>query len=98
MVHRLDFYNIQDLEFIIRRSSEFSGRPSRRRVAMKLQTMPRNSARANRLLKRIRDYAQVKGDGKITVEMARSALKLMDIDEQGSMKSTASCCARHRAI
>ena len=38
---------------------------------------------ANRLLKRVRDYAQVKGSGKVTLELARQALKLMDVDDKG---------------
>src|SRR5678816_4280096 len=84
MVHRLDFYTISDLEFIIRRSSEILGATITPEGCNEIAKRCRGTPRvANRLLKRIRDYAQVKGDGKITVEMARSALKLLDIDEQG---------------
>jgi holliday junction DNA helicase RuvB len=84
MVHRLDFYTIPDLEFIIRRSSEILGAAITPEGCHEIAKRCRGTPRvANRLLKRIRDYAQVKGDGKITEEMSRSALKLMDIDEQG---------------
>jgi Holliday junction DNA helicase RuvB len=84
MVHRLDFYTVQDLEFIIRRSSEILGAAITPEGCSEIAKRCRGTPRvANRLLKRIRDYAQVKGDGKITPDMARSALKLMDIDEQG---------------
>jgi Holliday junction DNA helicase RuvB len=84
MVHRLDFYTVQDLEFIIRRSSEILGAAITPEGCNEIAKRCRGTPRvANRLLKRIRDYAQVRGDGRITAEMARSALKLMDIDEQG---------------
>jgi holliday junction DNA helicase RuvB len=84
MVHRLDFYTVSDLEFIIRRSSEILGATITPEGCTEIAKRCRGTPRvANRLLKRIRDYAQVKGDGKITAEMARSALKLLDIDEQG---------------
>ena len=84
MVHRLDFYTIQDLEFIIRRSSEILGASITPEGCNEIAKRCRGTPRvANRLLKRIRDYAQVKGDGTITADMARSALKLMDIDAQG---------------
>jgi Holliday junction DNA helicase RuvB len=84
MVHRLDFYTVQDLEFIIRRSAEILGAAITPDGCTEIAKRCRGTPRvANRLLKRIRDYAQVKGDGKITADMARSALKLMDIDEQG---------------
>jgi Holliday junction DNA helicase RuvB len=84
MVHRLDFYTVQDLDFIIRRSSEILGASITPDGCAEIAKRCRGTPRvANRLLKRIRDYAQVKGDGKITADMARSALKLMDIDEQG---------------
>jgi Holliday junction DNA helicase RuvB len=84
MVHRLDFYTIPDLEFIIRRSAEILKADITpegcREIAKRCRGTPRV---ANRLLKRLRDFAQVKGDGRITAEMAASALKLLDIDEHG---------------
>ena len=84
MVHRLDFYTVTDLEFIIRRSAEILGASITPDGCSEIAKRCRGTPRvANRLLKRIRDYAQVKGDGKITADMARSALKLLDIDDQG---------------
>jgi Holliday junction DNA helicase RuvB len=84
MVHRLDFYTIPDLEFIIRRSAEILNAEITtegcREIAKRCRGTPRV---ANRLLKRLRDYAQVKSDGRITAETAASALKLLDIDEHG---------------
>jgi Holliday junction DNA helicase RuvB len=84
MVHRLDFYTVGDLEFIIRRSSEILGASITAEGCNEIAKRCRGTPRvANRLLKRIRDYAQVKGDGQITAEMSHNALKLMDIDGQG---------------
>src|SRR4029078_175080 len=80
MVHRLDFYTIPDLEFMIRRSSEILKAEITtegcREIAKRCRGTPRV---ANRLLKRLRDFAQVKGDGRITAESATSPLKLRDI-------------------
>ena len=84
MVHRLDFYAIPDLEFIIRRSAEILKAEITREGCGEIAKRCRGTPRvANRLLKRLRDFAQVKGDGRITAEMAASALKLLDIDEHG---------------
>ena len=84
MVHRLDFYTVPDLEFIIRRSSEILDAAITPEGCHVIAKRCRGTPRvANRLLKRIRDYAQVKGTGEITAEMALSGLKLLDIDEQG---------------
>jgi len=84
MVHRLDFYTVPDLEFIIKRSAHILGAKITpegcREIAKRCRGTPRV---ANRLLKRIRDYAQVKGNGEITATMARDALKLLDIDAEG---------------
>src|SRR6266404_349967 len=84
MVHRLDFYTAPDLEFIIRRSSEILGAAITTDGCREIATRCRGTPRvANRLLKRIRDYAQVKGTGEITAPIARDALRLLDIDEHG---------------
>jgi Holliday junction DNA helicase RuvB len=84
MVHRLDFYDIPDLEFIIRRSAEILKAEITpegcREIALRCRGTPRV---ANRLLKRMRDFAQVKGDGRITADIAGNALRLLDIDAQG---------------
>src|SRR5262245_44612176 len=84
MVHRLDFYTVADLEFIIKRSAEILKAVITSEACHEIAQRCRGTPRvANRLLKRIRDYAQVKGDGAITTDMARNALKLLDVDDQG---------------
>ncbi len=84
MVHRLDFYTVPELEFIIRRSAEILEAPITEEGCHEIAKRCRGTPRvANRLLKRIRDYAQVKGTGEITRTMARDGVKLLDIDEQG---------------
>ena len=84
MVHRLDFYTEAEVEYIIRRSAEILNAPitpdGSNEIAKRCRGTPRV---ANRLLKRIRDYADVKGNGEITVPIAHNALKLLDIDEHG---------------
>jgi Holliday junction DNA helicase RuvB len=84
IVHRLDFYTTSELEFIIRRSAEILGAVITEDGAHEIGKRCRGTPRvANRLLKRIRDYADVKGDGKITASIARDALAMLDIDEHG---------------
>src|SRR5262245_2236526 len=84
MVHRLDFYTVPELEFIIRRSAEILGAKVTAEGCHEIAYRCRGTPRvANRFLQRIRDYAQVKGDGEITAQMALSGLKLLDVDEQG---------------
>src|SRR6266699_1548579 len=84
MVHRLDFYTVPELEYIIKRSAEILNAPITPEGCNEIAKRCRGTPRiANRLLKRIRDYAQVKSTGEITAEMARDALKLLDVDEHG---------------
>jgi holliday junction DNA helicase RuvB len=84
MVHRLDFYTVKELEFIIRRSAEILNAPITQEGSSEIAKRCRGTPRvANRLLKRIRDYAQVKANGEITASIARDALKLLDVDEHG---------------
>jgi holliday junction DNA helicase RuvB len=84
MVHRLDFYTTPELEFIIKRSAEILGAAITPDGCAEIAKRCRGTPRvANRFLKRIRDYAQVKGTGEITAEMALSGLKLLDVDEHG---------------
>ena len=84
MVHRLDFYTVKELEYIIRRSAEILNAPITAEGCHDIAKRCRGTPRvANRLLKRIRDFAEVKGDGQITAGIARDALKLLDIDEHG---------------
>lgn len=84
MVHRLDFYTVPELEYIIRRSAEILKAPINPEGCHEIAKRCRGTPRvANRLLKRIRDFADVKGNGEITAPIAHAALKLLDIDEHG---------------
>src|SRR5213594_1371729 len=84
MVHRLDFYTTPELEFIIRRSAEILGAAITPEGCQEIAKRCRGTPRvANRFLKRIRDYADVKGTGEITATMARDALRVLDLDEHG---------------
>src|SRR5437762_5169445 len=84
MVHRLDFYTVPELEYIIRRSAEILNAPITAEGCQEIAKRCRGTPRiANRLLKRLRDYADVKGTGEITAEMALKGLKLLDVDAQG---------------
>jgi len=84
MVHRLDFYTVRELDFIIKRSAEILKAPITHEGCSEIAKRCRGTPRvANRLLKRIRDYAEVKGTGEITAPIARDALKLLDVDEHG---------------
>ena len=84
IVHRLDFYSPDELDFIVTRSARILGvhlDPDGARVlAQRSRGTPRI---ANRLLRRVRDYAQVRADGVITADVALAALALLDIDERG---------------
>src|SRR5215475_13067584 len=84
MVHRLDFYTVPELEYIIRRSAEILNAPITAEGCHEIAKRCRGTPRvANRLLKRIRDFAEVRGTGEITASIACDALKLLDIDEHG---------------
>ena len=84
IVHRLDFYTVADLTAVIERSATILGVSCHRDAAVSLAKRARGTPRiANRLLRRVRDYAQVKADGTITEEVAREALALLEVDELG---------------
>jgi Holliday junction DNA helicase RuvB len=84
IVHRLEFYTPGDLEEIVRRSARILGVPIADDAARELARRSRGTPRiANRLLRRVRDYAQVRGDGTITAEIAEAALQLLEVDEHG---------------
>src|SRR5436309_7923729 len=84
MVHRLDFYTVPELEYIIRRSAEILNAPITSEGCHEIARRCRGTPRiANRLLKRTRDYAQVKGTGEITEPIARDALRHLALDEHG---------------
>ena len=84
IVHRLDFYNETDIVEIVRRSARILGVPIDGDAAREVGRRSRGTPRiANRLLRRVRDYAQVRADGTITTEVAHAALSLLEVDEHG---------------
>lgn len=84
VVNRLDFYTIEELKQIIIRSAKVIDVEIDDEGAMELARRSRGTPRlANRLLKRVRDFAQVKYDGRITKEVARFALDLLEVDKLG---------------
>ena len=84
IVHRLDFYTNQDIEEIVRRSARILGVAIDEEATAEIARRSRGTPRiANRLLRRVRDYAQVRADGRITGEVARSAMLLLEVDDNG---------------
>ena len=84
IVQRLEFYNIDDLTHIVERSANIVGIPIDNKGAKEIARRSRGTPRiANRLLRRVRDYAEVKSDGKISQEVSDLALNLLDVDDQG---------------
>lgn len=84
IVHRLDFYTEADLQEIIGRSARILNVPIVQASAVELSRRSRGTPRiANRLLRRVRDFAQVRAEGAITEKVAADALKLLEVDERG---------------
>ncbi|HSV15109.1 MAG TPA: Holliday junction branch migration DNA helicase RuvB, partial [Tepidisphaeraceae bacterium] len=84
IVHRLDFYKDDEIREIVERSARILGVPIDRDAAIEIAHRSRGTPRvANRLLRRVRDYAQVRASGHITLDVARRALSLLDVDERG---------------
>jgi Holliday junction DNA helicase RuvB len=84
IVHRLDYYSDRDIEEIVRRSARILGVAIDDDAAVEIARRSRGTPRvANRLLRRVRDYAQVRADGRITGDVARSALELLEVDDRG---------------
>lgn len=84
VVSRLEFYTVDELAFIVSRASEILEVSTVGEAAEEIAMRSRGTPRiANRLLKRVRDFAQVRGDGVITHEIARSALELLQVDPVG---------------
>jgi Holliday junction DNA helicase RuvB len=80
----LDFYQPEELESIIRRSAGLLGVTLTDEGAAELSTRSRGTPRiANRLLRRVRDYAEIRADGVVTRELTRTALELYEVDEHG---------------
>jgi len=84
IVQRLEFYGVEDLERIVKRSAAILGvaieEGGARRIAQRSRGTPRI---ANRLLRRVRDYAQVRADGRIGEAIADAALDLLEVDREG---------------
>ena len=84
VIQRLEFYTPEELSEIILRSSRVLNMEMDSKGAMELARRSRGTPRlANRLLKRVRDYAQVKYDGKVTESVAREVLDILDVDRYG---------------
>jgi Holliday junction DNA helicase RuvB len=84
MIHRLEFYTPEEISRIIKRSAKILNVPVDEKAARLLADRARLTPRiANRLLKRVRDYADMNGDGIIDTEIAIKALELLEIDELG---------------
>jgi holliday junction DNA helicase RuvB len=84
IVHRLDFYDVDSLTIIVRRSSEILGIPTDRDASSEIARRSRGTPRiANRLLRRVRDFAEVRHEGRINVAIAREALGMLEVDEYG---------------
>jgi len=84
IVHRLDFYSVEELEIIVTRSARILGVPADedgiREIARRSRGTPRI---ANRLLRRVRDYAQVRASGRITLAVANDSLAMLAVDDYG---------------
>ena len=84
IVQRLEFYSVADLSTIVSRSAGILGLPIEAEGAFEIARRARGTPRiANRLLRRVRDFAQVRGEGRITRQIANLALNLLDVDERG---------------
>ncbi len=84
IVQRLNYYPVEDLEQIVSRSADVVGVEVEKGGTLELARRARGTPRvANRLLRRVRDYAQVKSDGRITHAVAQQALEMLEVDEFG---------------
>jgi Holliday junction DNA helicase RuvB len=84
IVMRLEFYNTEELTHIVKRSAGLLAVPIEPEGAIEIARRARGTPRiANRLLRRVRDFAQVKGNGCISLELANHALGILDVDPEG---------------
>jgi len=84
IVQRLEFYSVDDLSHIVTRTANLSGCDIEAGGAHEIARRSRGTPRiANRLLRRARDFAEVKGDGRISEEIADRALNMLNVDQQG---------------
>src|SRR3954452_5813484 len=83
-VARLDYYDVDELTTILSRAAQILGVRLEEKVATEIARRARGTPRiANRLLRRVRDFAEVRGDGVVTEAAARAALALFEVDERG---------------
>lgn len=84
IVHRLNFYNVDELEHIVQRTAKILNcsidDKSKKEISLRSRGTPRI---VNRLVKRVRDFAQVKGEGKIVIDICNHALQKLDVDGSG---------------
>ncbi|NYS76677.1 MULTISPECIES: Holliday junction branch migration DNA helicase RuvB [Halomonadaceae] len=84
IVQRLEFYNLEELTEIVSRSARLMGVKTSHEGAVEVAKRSRGTPRiANRLLRRVRDYAEMKGDGVVDVAMADAALNMLNVDHHG---------------
>jgi Holliday junction DNA helicase RuvB len=84
IVHRLDFYDVESLTIIVQRSAEILNIPITLEGAHELARRSRGTPRiANRLLRRVRDFAEVRHEGAVDVEIAKKALSMLEVDDYG---------------
>jgi Holliday junction DNA helicase RuvB len=84
IVSRLEFYSSQELARIVKRSANLLNVPTDEEGGFEIARRSRGTPRiANRLLRRVRDFADVKGKGRITLDIANKALAMLDVDPQG---------------
>ena len=84
IVQRLEFYNVEDLSTILQRSASILGVPVDIRGAREIARRSRGTPRiANRLLRRVRDFSEVKANGEITLDVASDALDMLSVDQSG---------------
>jgi Holliday junction DNA helicase RuvB len=80
----LEFYSVEELSLIVKRSADILGVSMEESGAVEVARRSRGTPRiANRLLRRVRDYAQVKGNGIVTQSIAELALNMLDVDPRG---------------
>jgi len=84
IVQRLEFYSVEELTRIVLRSAQIMGVPMEDKGALEIAKRSRGTPRiANRLLRRVRDYAEVKAQGRVTKDIAEKALDMLNVDAQG---------------
>ncbi|HAT6363016.1 TPA: Holliday junction branch migration DNA helicase RuvB [Legionella pneumophila] len=84
IVQRLEYYSVDSLTRIVARSAHLLGVPTKPEGAREIALRSRGTPRiANRLLRRVRDYSEVKGNGIITIDMAQQALEMLEVDQHG---------------